>query len=91
MSPAPPPALVERANTPSTDVQTDYTQTAPVGDSNAFNDPFAGAVGTDTYEDPGLAAPSSTATDRTRYEGLPPGDSAARSVPARMRPPGTGR
>ena len=29
--------------------------------------------------------------DRTRYEGLPPGDSAARSVPARMRPPGTSR
>lgn len=29
--------------------------------------------------------------DRTRYEGLPPGESAARSVPARMRPPGVSK
>ncbi|MCC8179672.1 MAG: hypothetical protein LIP23_01980, partial [Planctomycetes bacterium] len=29
--------------------------------------------------------------DRTQYEGMPPGESAARSLPARMRPPGVGR
>ena len=40
-----------------------------------------------TYVD---ASPTPPLRDRTRYDGLPPGDSAARSLPARMRPPGEG-
>ena len=43
------------------------------------------------YQEPDFVPPPAAPSDRTRYEGLPPGDSAARSVPARMRPPGTGR
>ncbi|MDR3078349.1 MAG: hypothetical protein LBV15_06270 [Planctomycetota bacterium] len=40
--------------------------------------------------DPGEASRPSF-SDRTRYEDLPPGESAARSLPAPMRPPGVGR
>ena len=52
------------------------------------NDPYAGQQ---PYFGPGYVEPRRPAvSDRTRYEGLPPGDSAARSVPARMRIPGQG-
>ena len=44
-----------------------------------------------SYTGPGIVEPRRpTVSDRTRYDGLPPGDSAARSVPARMRMPGQG-
>ena len=56
-------------------------------------DPNASAYegGTTGYQDPGQYGTPSAPSDRTRYEGMPPGESAARSVPARMRPPGTSR
>lgn len=52
----------------------------------------AGGYVAPTYGDPFVdTSPISTTRDRTRYDGLPPGESAARSLPARMRPPGVGR
>ena len=71
--------------------------------SDTFSDPFAGTgspspapgadAGTGYYYDSSTlvdTAPPPALSDRTRYEGMPPGDSAARSLPARMRPPGVG-
>ncbi len=45
------------------------------------------------YDDSLVQQPAATPpmSDRTRYQGLPPGESGARSLPARMRPPGVGR
>ncbi len=59
--------------------------------SEPYTDPMADPFATepDLY-----GAPSGRfrgPTDRTQYEGMPPGESAARSLPARMRPPGAGR
>jgi hypothetical protein len=51
-------------------------------------DPNAPQQSYDPFVD---AAPGQLTRDRTRYEGMPPGESAARSLPARMRPPGVGR
>lgn len=62
------------------------TYVAP--DPFASPDPATGYYYDSTAVTP---APTSPASDRTRYEGLPPGESAARSLPARMRPPGVGR
>ncbi|MDR3210533.1 MAG: hypothetical protein LBU79_01300 [Planctomycetota bacterium] len=58
-----------------------YDSNAPLGDTGGY------------YYDSTAVPPALPASrsDRTRYEGLPPGDSAARSLPARMRPPGVGR
>ncbi len=56
--------------------------------SDPYTDPYA-ATPQPGYVDP-FATTAPVMTDRTRYEGLPPGDSAARSLPARMRPPGVG-
>ncbi len=69
-----------------------YVDSARAAETDPFSDPYG-----DPYapgEQDVYTAPSGRfrgPTDRTRYEGLPPGDSAARSLPARMRPPGVGR
>lgn len=44
-----------------------------------------------TTATPGYVPQGGAFRDRTRYDSMPPGESAARSVPARMRPPGTSR
>ena len=66
----------------------------PVYDPYQTLDPVPAPVPTTPYgyppqPDPYYQPPGRFGRDRTQYEGLPPGDSAARSVPARMRPPGT--
>jgi hypothetical protein len=50
-----------------------------------------GEFAAEPFDEPYGSSPSQAVRDRTRYEGLPPGESAARSLPARMRPPGVGR
>ncbi|MDR1534639.1 MAG: hypothetical protein LBU64_06010 [Planctomycetota bacterium] len=53
--------------------------------------PYRESPGGD-YEPEGFSPPPRRVlSDRTRYEGLPPGESAARSLPLPMRPPGVGR
>lgn len=69
----------------------DATGQFPDGQTGAeayepYVDPSMQASEPDLYLEP--AGEFRPPTDRTRYEGLPPGDSAARSLPARMRPPG---
>ena len=62
----------------------------------------AGSVSEPYYADPypepaenppmeAIPAARPILSDRTRYRDLPPGESAARSLPAPMRPPGVGR
>ncbi len=81
---SPPPGYVPPASTGAA--------AEPYADSGEF-----GGYAPEPYADPGVqpfdgpvqpTAPA--ARDRTRYEGLPPGDSSARSLPAPMRPPGVG-
>lgn len=69
-----------------------YAQTDPYAqqDPYAYQDPYA-AVPAQPAAQPPYQPQGPWMRDRTRYEGLPPGDSAARSVPARMRPPGSSR
>lgn len=59
--------------------------------SGAFEPYPAPASPLDAPPDGPVRPAAPAARDRTRYEGLPPGDSAARSLPAPMRPPGEGR
>ena len=94
---------VEPSDAPITDVREDPQYGGMVGE--VYTDPQAGPYDPtygQTYQDPYpvqqpyLEPPGTLGTppplrDRTRYEGLPPGESAARSLPARMRPPGVGR
>lgn len=88
------------------DQQTTYVapQDPAISSSDTYSDPYGTVTGTDPYA--GQAGggvfyygdetfidttPPPAFSDRTRYEGLPPGESVARSLPARMRPPGVGR
>lgn len=97
---------IEPSDAPITDVRTDYSGVAapppgggdPYAAGREYSDPYSDPYSV-PYSDPRVDPYSGRIDssgvmglrDRTRYEGLPPGDSAARSVPARMRPPGTSR
>lgn len=87
--PAPAPQVAVVPPTPGPVESYDGPGEAALGEpyTDPFADPFGGAP---DYQDP-FASPPPVVSDRTRYEGLPPGDSGARSLPARMRPPGANR
>lgn len=77
---------VEPSDAPITDVMTDPGYADAAG---GFPDGTADPYPQPSYPEPGYVQPRPpTVSDRTRYEGLPPGESSARSVPARMRMPG---
>ncbi len=76
-------------------ISSSFPYVDPYGSTTTGSDPYAGEAGggvfyygDGTFVD---TTPPPAFSDRTRYEGLPPGESAARSLPARMRPPGVGR
>lgn len=71
-----------------------YAPEAQQPGMEVFDTPYGSGESSYTTDAGTFYAPDAgprTPTDRTRYEGLPPGDSAARSLPARMRPPGANR
>jgi hypothetical protein len=93
-----PPPPSRSANIDGAAIPPDLTPTArgettdPVPSvSEPYAEPVAAPYVIDSYpEEPRAAPERPTLSDRTRYDSLPPGESAARSLPAPMRPPGVG-
>lgn len=88
--PAPPPATSADpfAAPPETGYPGEYYPPEPQP-GDIYTDPNVSTYPEGGYEPPAPMAPLQR--NRRRYEGLPPGESTAKSLPAPMRPPGGGR